>query len=34
MKRRQFLILFAGTGLGAMQTAHAADPIVVYKDAG
>ena len=34
MKRRQFLVLLVGTGLWATQTAHAADPIVVYKDAG
>ena len=34
MKRRQFLVLLAGTGLGAMPEVHAAEPMIVYKDAG
>jgi hypothetical protein len=34
MKRRQFLVVLAGASLGAMQTAHAAETMVVYKDAG
>lgn len=33
MKRRQFVLLMVGTGLGAACSADAADTITVYKSA-